>query len=232
MTSPFSAEDRAHYRALGLWGEVTLPAMFAETAARVPDRLALVDAPNRAEVFEGAPRRLTYAQMRAEVDRLAGVLQAQGVGPGALVATQLPNIVETVILYLALSRIGAVLSPISIAYRSAELRDLAQVAAFDAYISVATLKGQPYYAERIDAPFEAVRRIAMQFELPRGAAHGPDQLGGVRGGSGPPDGQAHRQGRAGGQGRFYGIGATTGLPGYFIADSDNNRIVRYVVVMN
>ncbi|HPD93845.1 MAG: acyl--CoA ligase [Rhodobacter sp.] len=168
MTSPFSAEDRAHYRALGLWGEVTLPAMFAETAARVPDRLALVDAPNRAEVFEGAPRRLTYAQMRAEVDRLAGVLQAQGVGPGALVATQLPNIVETVILYLALSRIGAVLSPISIAYRSAELRDLAQVAAFDAYISVATLKGQPYYAERIDALPDGVRRFGLGDGLPAG----------------------------------------------------------------
>ena len=168
MTSPFSAEDRAWYRDAGLWGDVTLPEMFAATCARVPDRLALIDPPNRAEVFQGAPRRLTYAQMRAEVDRMAATLQAAGIGPGSLVATQLPNIAETVILYLALSQIGAVLSPISIAYRSAELRDLSGVAEFDAYISVATLKGQPFYAERIDALPESVRRFGLGEGLPDG----------------------------------------------------------------
>ncbi|MCB1396819.1 MAG: acyl--CoA ligase [Rhodobacter sp.] len=166
--SPFSAADRAFYRAQGLWGEETVPGMFAATCARVPDRLALVDAPNRAEVFEGAPRRLTYAQMRAEVDRLAGVLQAQGIRPGSLVATQLPNIVETVLLYLALMQIGAVLSPISIAYRSAELRDLAGVAEFDAYISIARLKGQPFYAERLAALPPAARRFGLGEGLPDG----------------------------------------------------------------
>lgn len=164
--SPFSAADRARYRAEGHWGDVTLPEMFAATCARVPDRLGLADAPNRAEIFEGAPRRLTYAQMRAEVDRYAAILQARGIGPGSLVATQLPNIAEMLLIYLAVSQVGAVLSPISISYRSAELHDLSQVAAFDAYISVGRLKGQEYYAERLDALPDSVQRLGIGAGLP------------------------------------------------------------------
>ncbi|CUH63080.1 Short-chain-fatty-acid--CoA ligase [Thalassovita gelatinovora] len=164
----FSTDDHARYRAEGQWGELTLPEMFAATCARVPDRLGLVDAPNRAEIFEGAPRRLTYAQMRAEVDRYAAILQAQGIGPGALVATQLPNISEMILIYLAVSQIGAVLSPVSLAYRSAELHDLSQVAAFDAYISVGRFKGQDYFAERNDALPDSVQRLGIGDGLPAG----------------------------------------------------------------
>jgi acyl-CoA synthetase (AMP-forming)/AMP-acid ligase II len=165
---PFSVADRARYRAEGHWGDTTLPQMFEATCQRVPDRLGLIDAPNREQVFEGTPRRLTYRQMQVEVDRLASVLQQQGIGQGALVATQLPNIAETVLLYLALSKIGAILSPISIAYRSAELRDLASVADFDAYISVGTLKGKPYFAERTAALPDGVLRIGLGAGLPDG----------------------------------------------------------------
>lgn len=166
--SPFSAADRARFRAEGHWGDLTLPAMFAATCDRVPQRLGLVDPPNRAEVFEGKPRRLTYAQMRAEVDRYAAALQAQGIGPGSLVATQLPNIAELVLIYLAISQIGAILSPISIAYRSAELHDLSLVAKFDAYLSVARLKGQDYYAERLDSLPDSVLRLGIGSGLPEG----------------------------------------------------------------
>ncbi|WP_127108455.1 class I adenylate-forming enzyme family protein [Pararhodobacter zhoushanensis] len=166
--SVFSASDRARFRAEGHWGDVTLPAMFAATCARVPDRLGLVDAPNRAEIFEGAPQRLTYAQMQVEVDRYAAILQARGIGPGSLVATQLPNIAELVLLYLAISQVGAVLSPISMAYRSAELRDLSQVAEFDAYISVGQLRGQAFYAERLEALPAHVQRLGLGQGLPEG----------------------------------------------------------------
>ena len=164
--SLFDAAEAARFRAEGHWGDTTLPQMFAATVARVPDGLGLVDAPNRAEVFEGAPRRLTYAQMEAEVARLAGHLRAQGLGAGSLIATQLPNVAEMILLYLAISRIGAVLSPISLAYRSAELRALSEVAAFDAYVSVGTQRGVPYYDERLAALPAQVLRLGFGAGLP------------------------------------------------------------------
>ncbi|WP_158967270.1 class I adenylate-forming enzyme family protein [Chachezhania sediminis] len=164
----FPPADHARFRAEGAWGELTLPDLFAGTCARAPERLGLVDPPNRAEIFEGTPQRLTYAQMAAGVDRLAAVLQAQGFGPGSIIATQLPNISELVLLYLAIWKIGAVLSPVSIAYRSAELRDMGQVARFDGYVSVGRLRGKPFYAERIDALPGAVRRMGFGSDLPEG----------------------------------------------------------------
>jgi len=165
---PFPADQAVRFRAEGHWGDLSLPQMFADTCARVPGRMGLIDAPNRAEVFEGAPRRLTYAQMDAEVARYAAILQAQGLGKGAVVATQLPNIAEMILIYLAIARIGAVLSPISMAYRAAELRGLAQVARFDAYLSVGTMRGQPFYAERLEALPAQVHRLGLGSGLPEG----------------------------------------------------------------
>ena len=166
--SLFPPEDYTRFRAEGHWADVTLPQMFAATVARVPDRLALVDAPNRETLFEGAPKRLTYAQMEAEVARYAAHLQAQGLGQGSLIATQLPNIAETVLLYLAISRIGGVLSPVSMAYRAAELADLSRVAGFDAFISIGHFKGQPFDPDRLAALPDSVRRLGIGGDLPAG----------------------------------------------------------------
>jgi non-ribosomal peptide synthetase component E (peptide arylation enzyme) len=130
----FPPEICARHRADGYWGEMTLSAMFAETAARAPERLALVDPPNRAAFFEGAPRRFSYREMSREIDRYAAAFRRHGIGAGALVATQLPNISELVIIFLALAKIGAIVSPISIAYRANELRAMTSIVDFDAYL--------------------------------------------------------------------------------------------------
>lgn len=183
--SPFSAATCRRYREQGHWGELTIAVMFDATAARVPDRLGLVDAPNRAAVFEGAPRRLTYGQMAAEVERYAAILRAQGLGRGSLIATQLPNVAELVLIYLAVARIGAVLTPISFSYRSAELRSLAEVADFDAYISVGQTPSRPYYAERIDALAPGVRRLGIGEGLPEGVLR-IDDLPAPEGADGSP----------------------------------------------
>jgi acyl-CoA synthetase (AMP-forming)/AMP-acid ligase II len=72
------------------------------------------------------------------------------------------------LIYLAVARIGAVLSPISIAYRAAELRALAEVAAFDAYISVGQLRGQDFYGERLPALRPGLRLLGLGDNLPDG----------------------------------------------------------------
>ena len=56
---------------------------------------------------EGEERSLTYAQMLADVQRLANGLKSHGVGKGDVVGIFLPMIPEVVVAMLACARIGA-----------------------------------------------------------------------------------------------------------------------------
>lgn len=69
-------------------------------ADRSPDAVALMD--DRTE------RTLTYAQLMAEIDRIAAGFAARGIGPGDRVATCLPNLWEHCLAILALQRLAAV----------------------------------------------------------------------------------------------------------------------------
>ena len=56
---------------------------------------------------EGEERDLTYAELLADVQRLANGLKARGVGKGDVVGIYLPMIPEVVVAMLACARIGA-----------------------------------------------------------------------------------------------------------------------------
>ncbi len=61
--------------------------------------------------FEGEPgdrRTVTYAELQREVSRAAHALTALGVGKGDRVVVYLPVLVETVVITLAIARIGAI----------------------------------------------------------------------------------------------------------------------------
>lgn len=62
---------------------------------------------------EGRQRALSYAELRAEVARVAAALRALGVGVGDRVAGFLPNLPETVIAMLATASLGAIWSSCS-----------------------------------------------------------------------------------------------------------------------
>ena len=82
---------------------------FAENLLRFrDDRLALVARNER-----GRGRRLTYAELSAEVALVAEALRAEGVGVGDRVAGFMPNIPETVIAMLATASLGATWSSCS-----------------------------------------------------------------------------------------------------------------------
>ena len=83
------------------------------TVARVPERDALLD--------RAAGIRLTYAELGAEVDRLARALVAVGLGKGDRVGIWAPNVAEWVLTQFATARIGAILVNINPAYRRTEL---------------------------------------------------------------------------------------------------------------
>jgi acetyl-CoA synthetase len=65
------------------------------------------------ESEDGAERRaLTYAELDAQVCRLAGALRGLGIGRGDVVALYMPNLPETYVAFFAVLKIGAVLMPL------------------------------------------------------------------------------------------------------------------------
>ena len=125
---PFPPELRARYRAEGAWGDRTIHDVFAAHAASSPGRMAVVDAPNRAQFAEGAARRLTYAALAAMVERLAATLWLAGLRRGDVMLVQMPNQHELVALYLAAARLGIIVSPVPVQYRQGEIVPIVRAA--------------------------------------------------------------------------------------------------------
>jgi fatty-acyl-CoA synthase len=75
---------------------------------------------SRPAVRDGA-RMLTYAELLADVEALAGGLRAAGAGRGDRVAAMLPNVAEMLELHFAVPGVGAVLVPINTRLAADEL---------------------------------------------------------------------------------------------------------------
>jgi fatty-acyl-CoA synthase len=89
----------------------TLPDLLEELAARQPDR----------ELIVGSGQRLSYAQTRDRVHRLAKGLRRLGVARGDRVALVMTNRPEWVLIDFAVMSLGATLVPISTWSRPREL---------------------------------------------------------------------------------------------------------------
>jgi acyl-CoA synthetase (AMP-forming)/AMP-acid ligase II len=118
------AERIAECMRLGWWGLHTVDQVFRGAVAAASSQTALVDPPNREELVGGAPRRLTFAALDSAVDGLAALLLSIGLRKDDVLAVQLPNIAESVVVFLACSRLGMVFCPISIQFRAHELEYL------------------------------------------------------------------------------------------------------------
>lgn len=112
----------ARYQAAGWWVQDPIDSRFRANVAAAPSQIALIDAPNRATFAPGAAKQLNYAETDAAVDRLAAILLAAGVRKDMIVVVQLPNCVEIIITYLACARIGAIISPMLLAYGERDVR--------------------------------------------------------------------------------------------------------------
>ncbi|MCK7626294.1 AMP-binding protein [Streptomyces sp. RS10V-4] len=95
----------------------TLWDLVAWRAARTPGATALVQGARAAR----DERRITFGGLRAGAERVAAGLHAHGVRPGSRVVWQLPTRIGTVLVSLALARLGAVQSPVLPGYREHEL---------------------------------------------------------------------------------------------------------------
>ncbi|MCI3931372.1 class I adenylate-forming enzyme family protein [Streptomyces sp. AN091965] len=105
--------DTAH----ALAASRTLWELIERRAALTPGAPALVQAADD----PGDDRTLTFGGLRERCERVAAGLYERGVGPGTVVAWQLPTRIETAVLSFALARLGAVQSPVIPFYRDREV---------------------------------------------------------------------------------------------------------------
>ena len=111
------APRRARMIAQGLWHDRTINAELDACVATCPDKLALTAYRTEA----GDHKRFTYREMASMADRIAVGLTRLGVQKNDVVACQLPNWWQFTLLYLACSRIGAVINPLMHIFREREL---------------------------------------------------------------------------------------------------------------
>ena len=108
---------RAESIAKGWWHDRTINDALDACLATGPDQLALTAV--RSE--SGDVRRFTYRELACMADRIAVGLSRLGVGRDDVVAMQLPNWWQFTALYLACSRLGAVVNPLMHIFREREL---------------------------------------------------------------------------------------------------------------
>jgi non-ribosomal peptide synthetase component E (peptide arylation enzyme) len=113
--------NAARYAETGVWGRATLDALFKRNVARAPDRLALVDAGDKAAWAGSEPLRLTYRQADAAVSALAGRFAELGLRPGGVVGIQMPNSAEAALTVLAAHRAGLVPALMPFLWRSRDV---------------------------------------------------------------------------------------------------------------
>jgi fatty-acyl-CoA synthase len=94
--------------------ELTIGDLLHQTAARFPDRDAVVSCHQ--------PRRLTWSQLSVQADRVARGLWALGIRKGDRVGLWSTNCVEWLMMHMGCARAGAALVNVNPAYRSHELQ--------------------------------------------------------------------------------------------------------------
>ena len=109
----FDPEAARRYVEAGWWTDDTLPKWLARHARERPDAPAVISG----EV-------ISWKALEDRVLRFAEGLRRAGVVPGEVVAVQLPNTPEFIVAFLAICRLGAVMSTLHMPYRGAEIQAL------------------------------------------------------------------------------------------------------------
>jgi cyclohexanecarboxylate-CoA ligase len=111
-----SADLARQYRERHLWRDSTPAADLRRWATETPAAVAVT-----AQVSSTGVVRLTYREYAEQVERVTGVLAGLGIGPGDVVAIQLPSWWQLNAVVLACARLGAVVAPITTMIRAREL---------------------------------------------------------------------------------------------------------------
>jgi acyl-CoA synthetase (AMP-forming)/AMP-acid ligase II len=163
------AHLRERYFADGHWDEQTLGGILTAALAAHPDQDLHVHSKIR-------PSRNTYAEVEREARRFAAGLAARGIGPGDVVACQLPNWREAVAVVWGASFLGAVIVPIVHYYGRKEVDYILERTEVRAFVATARFGRLEFFTDAADRP--ALKQLevfavvgAEDDDLPAGAVH-------------------------------------------------------------
>ncbi|BFM15688.1 class I adenylate-forming enzyme family protein [Maricurvus nonylphenolicus] len=130
----------AYYRQQGLWADRQLHELLFEHADLKGTETALVDPANKQDLTGEAAQRFTFNEVADAITQLCARLFSLGIRQDDILLVQMPNIAELAFLYLAASRLGAIISPVPMQYQENELTDIIALLKPAAVIGVATFK--------------------------------------------------------------------------------------------
>ena len=133
-----SKEMIRHWTDAGAWGDKSFIDYFKEHVLAEPEKVCLVDPLNKEDLVGLKPERLTYAELSKAIDAVAEALLDKGIRKDDIIMVQLPNIWELAMLYLAIARTGALISPMPMQWRMSELQFIASMTNAVAVITVDT----------------------------------------------------------------------------------------------
>jgi acyl-CoA synthetase (AMP-forming)/AMP-acid ligase II len=137
----------------------TLWEFVCRRAAATPDQVVFGDE---------AGRRVTVAEFRDAAERMAAGLYAEGIGPGTVVSWQLPTTIDTLVLLVALARLGAVQCPIIPILREREVRYITNEARTEVLIVRPQWRGFDYERLASGVADEVGFRVMATDTLPTG----------------------------------------------------------------
>ncbi|MBL4789350.1 MAG: AMP-binding protein [Kordiimonadaceae bacterium] len=120
----------------------TASALFDSAVKLANQNIAVIDPANRTSFSFGEARAFSYTALDTAVWALTCELYSAGIRRGDIVTVQMPNIIETISTFLAVQRLGAVLSPVPMHYGFKELEAVSKNVPVKAYISTDYYKGE------------------------------------------------------------------------------------------
>ena len=127
----------------------------------MPDALCLVDPLNKEALVGLKPERLTYRELDRAVDATAEAFIAKGIKKDDIIMVQLPNCWELAMLYLAITRAGALISPLPMQWRQLELEFIAKITEARAIITIEDFGGFKHkeMVKNIQTKFPSIKDI-------------------------------------------------------------------------
>ncbi|MGP0031165.1 MAG: AMP-binding protein [Acidimicrobiales bacterium] len=138
--APITGALAERYRAEGAWDDRTLGQFLSDCLLADPSRRLRIWSPTH-------PYTGTVGDVFAEARRVAGGLRARGLGPGDVVAFQLPNWREAAVTFYACALLGVTLVPIVHFYGPKEVGFILRQSRARALVIVSSIGPRHYLAE-------------------------------------------------------------------------------------
>ena len=158
----YTQEMIDEYTSKGLWTSETWANLWERNAKLYPDKEALVD----------CKTRLTWAEAKRQIDRLALSFRELGLGKDEVIVSQLPNRIESLTIRIALEEAGILFAPAMSAWRHAEMEHAIKTTETVGIVIPWEFEGFDYFKmiEELKPSFSFLKYIfVVGDEVPQGA---------------------------------------------------------------